>query len=163
MLIHARIADDDGQPRSDPQFPVVSPRGGAQLDQALLDNVLRGVVIPEVFTLSVPAMTRLRQPERQVLDTLVDAGWRSRSEALAWCVRPVVRRSADWLEELREATTSVQRVRGAAPQEPVPPPGCVLQPALYLDARRCRTQHRGGGLRRRREDQDEYVANDTAT
>jgi len=26
-------------------------------------------------TLSVPVMTRLRQPERRVLDTLVDAGW----------------------------------------------------------------------------------------
>ena len=31
-------------------------------------------------------MTRLRQSERLVLDTLVDAGVaRSRSEALAWC------------------------------------------------------------------------------
>ncbi|HEX2301695.1 MAG TPA: hypothetical protein VHH34_24855, partial [Pseudonocardiaceae bacterium] len=42
----------------------------------------------EMFTtLSVPVMTRLRQPERLVLDTLVDAGVaRSRSEALAWAV-----------------------------------------------------------------------------
>lgn len=72
----------------------------------------------EVFTtLSVPVMTRLRQPERQVLDTLVDSGVaRSRSEALAWCVRLVGRHSAAWLEELREAMTSVQRVRDAAPQ-----------------------------------------------
>ena len=39
-------------------------------------------------TLSVPAMTRLRMPERKVLDTLVEAGVaRSRSHALAWCVR----------------------------------------------------------------------------
>ena len=45
----------------------------------------------ELFTtLSVPVMTRLRQPERVVLDTLVDAGVaRSRSEALAWAVRLV--------------------------------------------------------------------------
>ena len=35
-------------------------------------------------------MTRLRQPERLVLDTLVAAGVaRSRSEALAWSVRLV--------------------------------------------------------------------------
>jgi len=41
-------------------------------------------------TLSVPVMTRLRQPERLVPDTLVDAGVaRSQSEALAWAVRLV--------------------------------------------------------------------------
>jgi len=41
-------------------------------------------------TLSVPVMTRLRMREREVLDTLVDAGVaRSRSHALAWCVRLV--------------------------------------------------------------------------
>jgi len=67
-------------------------------------------------TLSVPAMTRLRMPERQVLDTLVDAGVaRSRSHALAWCVRLVAERQDDWLKDLREALTSVERVRGAGP------------------------------------------------
>src|SRR5258708_24834549 len=41
-------------------------------------------------TLSVPVMTRLRMPERSILDTLVAGGVaRSRSEALAWCVRLV--------------------------------------------------------------------------
>src|SRR3982751_7006025 len=41
-------------------------------------------------TLSVPAMTRLRMPERRVLDTLVDAGVaRLRSHALAWGGRAV--------------------------------------------------------------------------
>ena len=47
----------------------------------------------ELFTpASVPVMTRLRQPERIVLDTLVDAGVaRSRSDALAWAVRLVGR------------------------------------------------------------------------
>ena len=46
-----------------------------------------------LFThLAAPVMTRLRQPERHVLDTLVDAGVaRSRSEALAWCVKLVGR------------------------------------------------------------------------
>ena len=59
-------------------------------------------------TLSIPVMTRLRLPERQVLDTLVEAGVaRSRSEALAWCVRLVGKHQADWIEELREALVKV--------------------------------------------------------
>ncbi|MDQ1696376.1 MAG: hypothetical protein QOJ03_1729 [Frankiaceae bacterium] len=68
-------------------------------------------------TLSVPVMTRLRQPERLVLDTLVDSGVaRSRSDALAWCVRLVGRHTDDWLRELRTAMESVQRVRDAGPE-----------------------------------------------
>jgi hypothetical protein len=67
-------------------------------------------------TLSVPVMTRLRQPERQVLDTLVDAGVaRSRSEALAWCVRLVGRHADDWLGGLREAMSEVDRLRSEGP------------------------------------------------
>ena len=67
-------------------------------------------------TLSVPVMTRLRQPERQVLDTLVDAGVaRSRSEALAWCVKLVGRNTEEWLTELRTAMESVQQVRDRGP------------------------------------------------
>jgi hypothetical protein len=71
----------------------------------------------ELFTtLSVPVMTRLRQTDRQVLDTLVDAGVaRSRSDALAWCVRLVGRNADAWLAELREALQSVQQVRAAGP------------------------------------------------
>jgi hypothetical protein len=71
----------------------------------------------EVFAnLAVPVMTRLRQPERQVLDTLVDSGVaRSRSEALAWCVRLVGRHTEDWLAELRTAMESVERVRRTGP------------------------------------------------
>jgi hypothetical protein len=70
-----------------------------------------------VFTrLAAPVMTRLRQPERVVLDTLVDAGVaRSRSHALAWCVRLVGQHSADWLSELRAALTDVERLRNAGP------------------------------------------------
>ena len=67
-------------------------------------------------TFSVPVMTRLRQSERRVLDTLVDAGVaRSRSDALAWCVRLVGRHTEDWLVELREAMTAVERVRAQGP------------------------------------------------
>jgi hypothetical protein len=69
-------------------------------------------------TLSVPAMTRLRQPERRVLDTLVDAGVaRSRSHALAWCVRIVAERQDDWLGDLREALTKVEEVRAEGPRD----------------------------------------------
>jgi hypothetical protein len=72
----------------------------------------------EVFTnLSVPVMTRLRQPDRLVLDTLVDAGVaRSRSEALAWAVRLVGQHAEEWLTELREAMSSVEEVRARGPQ-----------------------------------------------
>lgn len=67
-------------------------------------------------TLSVPVMTRLRMEERSVLDTLVDAGVaRSRSDALAWCVRLVARHEGDWLEELRFAFAEVERVRESGP------------------------------------------------
>src|SRR4051794_10187593 len=71
-----------------------------------------------LFTnLSMPVMTRLRQPERLVLDTLVDAGVaRSRSEALAWAVRLVAQHTEDWLSELRRAMESVEEVRGRGPQ-----------------------------------------------
>ncbi|TDC64015.1 hypothetical protein E1200_21045 [Actinomadura sp. GC306] len=72
----------------------------------------------EMFTtLSVPVMTRLRQPERRVLDTLVDAGVaRSRSDALAWCVRLVGKNTDEWLSELRTALQHVERARAAGPR-----------------------------------------------
>lgn len=71
-----------------------------------------------LFThLAVPTMTRLRQPERQVLDTLVDAGVaRSRSEAVAWAVSLVGEHIEEWLQELRQAMTEVERVREQGPQ-----------------------------------------------
>jgi len=67
-------------------------------------------------TLSTPVMTRLRMPERSVLDTLVDAGVaRSRSHALAWCVRLVGKNQQEWIEELRSALVQVQEVRSQGP------------------------------------------------
>ncbi len=70
-----------------------------------------------LFThISVPVMTRLRQPERQVLDTLVDAGVaRSRSEALAWAVRLVGEHAESWLADLRGAMEEVDKLRAAGP------------------------------------------------
>lgn len=71
----------------------------------------------ELFThVAAPVMTRLRQPQRQVLDTLVDAGVaRSRSEALGWCVRLVGQHEDDWLTELRSAMSAVADVRAKGP------------------------------------------------
>ncbi|MFE4638453.1 hypothetical protein ACFRJ1_34480 [Streptomyces sp. NPDC056773] len=70
-----------------------------------------------LFThLAVPVMTRLRQPERQVLDTLVAGGVaRSRADALAWCVRLVGRNTDTWLTDLRESLDRVQQVRAQGP------------------------------------------------
>lgn len=71
-----------------------------------------------LFThLAVPVMTRLRQPERKVLDTLVDAGVaRSRADALAWTVRLAGQHADAWLAELREAMRKVDDLRGEGPQ-----------------------------------------------
>ncbi|MFI5046859.1 MAG: hypothetical protein ACHQIG_07320 [Acidimicrobiia bacterium] len=71
----------------------------------------------ELFTsLSVPVMTRLRMNERRVLDTLVDAGVaRSRSHALAWCVRLVSEHEGEWIDQLREALVHVEKVRDEGP------------------------------------------------
>lgn len=71
-----------------------------------------------VFTnMSIPVMTRLRQRERMVLDTLVEAGIaRSRSEALAWTVRLVGEHQAEWISDLRDALAKVHEVREAGPQ-----------------------------------------------
>ena len=68
-------------------------------------------------TAGVPVMTRLRLADRRVLDTLIDAGVaRSRSEALAWSVRLVAQHEADWIQELRDAMTSVEEVRARGPR-----------------------------------------------
>jgi hypothetical protein len=71
-----------------------------------------------LFThIAVPVMTRLKQPERQVLDTLVDAGVaRSRSDALAWSVRLVGEHVDEWLGKLREAMSTVDDLRAEGPE-----------------------------------------------
>jgi len=71
-----------------------------------------------LFThIAVPVMTRLKQPERQVLDTLVDAGVaRSRSDALAWSVKLVGEHTEEWLAKLRDAMSAVDDVRAEGPE-----------------------------------------------
>jgi hypothetical protein len=70
-----------------------------------------------LFThIAVPVMTRLKQPERQVLDTLVDAGVaRSRADALAWSVKLVGEHTEEWLAKLRNAMSAVDDVRAQGP------------------------------------------------
>jgi hypothetical protein len=71
-----------------------------------------------LFThIAVPVMTRLRQQERQVLDTLVDAGVaRSRSDALAWSVKLVGEHTDEWLTKLRDAMKNVEDLRSEGPE-----------------------------------------------
>ncbi|HEV2756216.1 MAG TPA: hypothetical protein VG318_10640 [Actinomycetota bacterium] len=73
--------------------------------------------VRRVFTnMAIPVMTRLRLRERAVLDTLIDAGVaRSRSEALAWCVRLVGRNESEWIDSLREALAGVEKARAQGP------------------------------------------------
>ncbi len=75
-----------------------------------------------MFTqVAVPTMTRLRQSERRVLDTLVSAGVaRSRADALAWCVRLVGRHEADWITRMRDALGAVHEARESGPQSTGP-------------------------------------------
>ena len=71
-----------------------------------------------LFThIAVPVMTRLKQPERQVLDALVDAGVaRSRSDALAWSVKLVGEHTEEWLAKLRDAMSAVDDLRAEGPE-----------------------------------------------
>ena len=79
-------------------------------------GVRRGGELVLFTTATVPVMTRLRLPERRVLDTLIDAGLaRTRSEALAWCVRLVGENEGEWLSELRSAFEAVEAVRRRGP------------------------------------------------
>ena len=73
-----------------------------------------------LFThIAVPVMTRLKQPERQVLDTLVDSGVaRSRADALAWSVKLVGEHAEEWLGKLRNAMSAVDDLRTQGPDLP---------------------------------------------
>lgn len=93
----------------------------AQLAEARFDRKVTWAVrvddqLVRFTSVSVPVMTRLRVEERLVLDELIDGGIaRSRSEALAWCVRLVGANEGEWLAELREAAQKLAEVRGRGP------------------------------------------------
>jgi hypothetical protein len=81
-------------------------------------GVRRGEETTLFTTYNAPLATRLRLPERAVLDTLVDAGVaRSRSDALGWCVKMVGRHQSEWLDDLRGALVGVERVKAEGPTD----------------------------------------------
>jgi hypothetical protein len=94
----------------------ISNEAGRRFDRPISWGVKYGDKTFLFTHMSIPVMTRLRQKERMVLDSLVDAGVaRSRSEAVAWCVRLVEEHEGDWLKELREAMSKVAQVRSGGP------------------------------------------------
>jgi hypothetical protein len=94
----------------------IAREAGHQFRRKVSWGVTCGPVTEMFTTLSVPVMTRLRQSERRVLDTLVDAGVaRSRSDALAWCVRLTGENADEWLARLRDALRHVEEVRDQGP------------------------------------------------
>lgn len=108
--------------RSRDERVLVARLAEEQLGRPLSWGAACGPVRQMFTTLTVPAMTRLRLAERRVLDTLIAAGVaRSRSEALAWCVRLVGANQEEWLRDLRQAFAHVERVRRSGPVPPEPP------------------------------------------
>jgi hypothetical protein len=94
----------------------IASEAEARFGRSVSWGVERDGVTTLFTTQSTPVMTRLRLRERRVLDTLIDAGVaRSRSEALAWCVKLVERHEGEWLAELREALVGVAQVRTEGP------------------------------------------------
>jgi hypothetical protein len=99
------------------QRVLIAQRAEQQFRRKVSWGASCGATTWQFTTASVPVMTRLRLTERAVLDTLIDAGIaRSRSEALAWCVRLVGRHEGTWLSELRSAFEEVEHVRAAGPR-----------------------------------------------
>lgn len=94
----------------------VAQRAEQQFQRSVSWAVDCGEVSGSFTRTSVPVMTRLHLEDRQLLDTLIDAGVaRSRSEAMAWCVRLVADNEADWIEELRAAMTDLEASRTKGP------------------------------------------------
>jgi hypothetical protein len=100
----------------------IAEEAQARFARAVSWGAISGGTTRLFTTTNVPVMTRLRMSQRQVLDTLIDAGIaRSRSEALAWCVELVGRNEAAWIEELRAAFAHVEQVRAQGPSSSRPP------------------------------------------
>jgi hypothetical protein len=113
--IEGRIAEFRERTRD--QRMAIAREAERRFDRKVSWGVVCGDREARFTNVSAPVMTRLRQPERQVLDLLVEGGVaRSRSDALGWCVRLVQRHADDWLAELRESLASVQQVRAQGPE-----------------------------------------------
>lgn len=112
--IEGRIAECRERTRE--QRMAVAREAERRFDRKVSWGVVCGAREVRFTNVSAPVMTRLRQPERQVLDLLVEGGVaRSRSDALGWCVRLVQRHTDEWLGELRDSLASVQQVRAQGP------------------------------------------------
>ena len=99
----------------------IATDGEKHFDTKVSWGARAGDLLVTFTTYSVPVMTRLRMPERQVLDTLINSGVaRSRSDALAWCVRLVGENEKQWIDALRSAFEAVatERDRGPASRRP---------------------------------------------
>ena len=95
----------------------IADQAEAKFDRKVAWGVVCGDERVIFTSLSVPVMTRLRMQERAVLDTLVESNVaRSRSEALAWCVRLVRDHEGDWIDQLRDALAHVDEARAGGPQ-----------------------------------------------
>jgi len=113
----AGVEIDEFRATTRPERVAIAEAAESRFGRKVSWGVERGGVTTMFTTQSTPVMTRLRLPERVVLDTLVDAGVaRSRSDALAWCVRLVGRHQEEWLGELRDALVGVERVRAEGPR-----------------------------------------------
>ena len=94
----------------------IAARAEAQFQRKVSWSVACGDQAMEYTVASVPVMTRLHMEERQLLDTLIDAGVaRSRSEALAWAVRLVADNESEWIDKLRNAMSEVEELRNQGP------------------------------------------------
>jgi hypothetical protein len=117
---HARVAEDARIARfreeTRPQRMQIADEMEARFGRKVSWGAECGETTMLFTTLSVPVMTRLRQPERQVLDTLVASNVaRSRSDALGWCVRLVADNEGEWIGRLRDALTAVDEARSTGP------------------------------------------------
>ena len=99
-----------------PERVAIARVAEATFDRPVSWAVRHGDALVRFTNLSVPVMTRLRVEERRVLDLLIDGGIaRSRSEALAWCVRLVGANEGEWLQEMRDATARLAEIRDRGP------------------------------------------------
>lgn len=121
ILVTGRLPDgtavDDFRERSRPYRVQIAAEAEARFLRKVSWAVHQGDAETRFTTISVPVMTRLRIDERSVLDALIEGGIaRTRSEALAWCVRLVGQHQSDWLAELLSAAEAVRAVRDRGPK-----------------------------------------------
>jgi hypothetical protein len=110
------VGVDTFRERTRPERMAIAQEAESRFGRKVSWGVDREGITTMFTTQSTPVMTRLRLPERALLDTLIDAGVaKSRSDALAWCVRLVGRHQAEWLADLRESLIGVEQARAGGP------------------------------------------------